>query len=74
MEEQKQQELKIRQEADKVRDMIIEANQTQVKEVKKNHFGNTQRFIGTKKNAPPVGQYNVRSSWEKRSYNVKYSK
>ena len=66
--------MKIKQEADKVRDMIIEANQTQVHEVKKNHFGNTERFGGFKKSAPPVGQYNVRSSWDKRSYNVKYSK
>lgn len=43
--------------------MILEANQTQVNEVKKNHFGNSERFLGGKKTAPPVGQYNVKTSW-----------
>lgn len=74
VEETKEQELKIKQEADKVRDMILEANKAQVKETEKNCFGKTQRFMDQKKNAPPVGVYSLKLSWEKKSHNIKYQR
>ena len=42
--ESKEQELKIKQEAEKVREMILEVNKTQTKETSKNHFGKSDRF------------------------------
>ena len=53
--------------------MVLEANKSQVKEVQKNHFGKSQRFDSIKKNAPPVGNYAIKSNWQKKSHNVKYN-
>lgn len=53
--------------------MILEANQSQVKEVQKNYFGNSERFKNDRKGAPPVGQYSLKLGWQKKSHNVKFT-
>ena len=50
----------------------MESNKTQLNETQKTHFGKTQRFKDNKKGAPPVGAYSLKSSWEKKSHNIKY--
>jgi hypothetical protein len=71
----KQHELKIKEQSEKVRSAIIEFNRTQVNEREiKGNFGKSQRFNGFKKGAPGVGAYRVDSSFERKTYNVKYAK
>ena len=52
--------------------MILESNHSQIKDVYKNYFGKEERFRGSRKGAPPVGQYSLKANWEKKSHNVKY--
>jgi hypothetical protein len=72
LEETRVQELQIIEAENRKREIVLEANLSQCKSSRKNYFGNEERFRKSKKLGPPVGEYSLRSAWEKKSHNIKY--
>lgn len=71
----REQELRIREENERMRSVMIESNRSQLEEKKGSGvFGKQERFKEARRGAPGVGSYSNEARWEKKSHNVKYQK